>query len=197
MRNPPPTREDLPRIVFLPQAVSPFWGGGSSHFLTGLSKLFDAHDWDKLDSLLNKRLSEKDIPGDVMARLLYDKALVDIETPGGKRLEEAMKTKLPAMDDPDADIKLAALLREHGLECSPPLTTARLLDTLVGEFLESDIVHPTFITEHPQIMSPLAKYHRSKKFLTERFELFAAGREVRPATAHVLNPFIFVGSILQ
>jgi len=112
-------------------------------------------------------------------------------------LEEAMKTKLPAMDDPDADIKLAALLREHGLECSPPLTTARLLDTLVGEFLESDIVHPTFITEHPQIMSPLAKYHRSKQFLTERFELFAAGREVRPATAHVLNPFIFVGSILQ
>lgn len=91
MPNPPAPREDLPRIVFLPQAVSPFWGGGSSHFLTGLSKLFDAHDWDKLDSLLNERLSEKDIPGDVMARLLYDKALVDIETPAGKRLEEARK----------------------------------------------------------------------------------------------------------
>ncbi len=91
MNTPPAPREDLPRVVFLPQAVSPFWGGGSSHFLTGLSKLFDAHDWDKLDDLLNKRLSEKDIPGDVMARLLYDKALVDIETPGGKRLEEARK----------------------------------------------------------------------------------------------------------
>lgn len=91
MQSPPMPREDLPRIVFLPQAVSPFWGGGSSHFLTGLKKLFDAHDWDKLDALLDKRLSEKDIPGDVMARLLYDKALVDIETPGGKRQEEARK----------------------------------------------------------------------------------------------------------
>lgn len=93
-------------------------------------------------------------------------------------LEEAMKTKLPSMDDPDVDIKLFALLKQHNLECSPPHTTARLLDTLVGEFLEDDITHPTFITEHPQIMSPLAKYHRTKPFLTERFELFAAGREV-------------------
>ena len=83
------------------------------------------------------------------------------------------------MDDPEVDKKLVALLNEHGLECAPPHTTARLLDTLVGEFLEDNIVHPTFITEHPEITSPLAKYHRSKKGLTERFELFAAGREVR------------------
>lgn len=93
-------------------------------------------------------------------------------------LEEKMNTKLPAMDDPEIDSKLLALLEKHGLECAPPHTTARLLDTFVGEFLEDNIIHPTFITEHPQIMSPLAKYHRSKQFLTERFELFAAGREV-------------------
>ncbi len=93
-------------------------------------------------------------------------------------LEEAMKIKLPSLDDPEVDIKLAEIVQDYGLECSPPQTTARLLDTLVGEFLEDNIVHPTFITEQPQIMSPLAKYHRSKPFLTERFELFACGREV-------------------
>ena len=93
-------------------------------------------------------------------------------------LEEAMQTKLPSLDDPDVDIKLFALMKKHNLECTPPHTTARLLDTFVGEFLEDNITHPTFITDHPQIMSPLAKYHRSKNFLTERFELFAAGREV-------------------
>ena len=93
-------------------------------------------------------------------------------------LEEAMKTKLPALDDPEVDKKLMVLLKQHNLECSPPHTTARLLDTFVGEFLETDIIHPTFITEQPQLMSPLAKYHRSKPHLTERFELFAAGREV-------------------
>lgn len=93
-------------------------------------------------------------------------------------IEAAMGITLPSLDDPDCDIKLAAIVKENGLECSPPQTTARLLDTLVGEYLEDNIIHPTFITEHPQIMSPLAKYHRSKNFLTERFELFAAGREV-------------------
>ena len=93
-------------------------------------------------------------------------------------LEEKMGVKLPELDDPDIDIKLFQLLKKFNLECSPPHTTARLLDTFVGEFLEDNIIHPTFITEHPQIMSPLAKYHRSRPGLTERFELFAAGREV-------------------
>jgi len=87
-------------------------------------------------------------------------------------LNEAMNTTLPAMDDPMLEAKLEALLEIHDLECSPPHTAARLLDTLVGEFLEDNIVNPTFITEHPEIMSPLAKNHRSKKGLTERFELF-------------------------
>jgi lysyl-tRNA synthetase, class II len=93
-------------------------------------------------------------------------------------LEEAMNVKLPALDDPEIDTKLIAIMKQFGLECSPPQTTARLLDTFVGEFLENNIIHPTFITEQPQLMSPLAKYHRSKPGLTERFELFAAGREV-------------------
>ncbi len=133
IRNPPAPREDLPRIVFLPQAVSPFWGGGSSHFLTGLSKLFDAHDWDRLDALLDKRLSEKDIPGDVMARLLYDKALVDIETPGGKRLEEARKIlktldvdRVPYDVRESSHILLRMLERNSRLEESNRILTHKL-----------------------------------------------------------------------
>ncbi|GKY95124.1 hypothetical protein MPSEU_000476300 [Mayamaea pseudoterrestris] len=105
-------------------------------------------------------------------------------------LEEAMKTKLPALDDPDVVTKLTALMKEHKLECTPPHTTARLLDTFVGEFLENNITHPTFITEQPQLMSPLAKYHRSKPHLTERFELFAAGRELANAYTELNNPVV-------
>eukprot|EP00560_Eucampia_antarctica_P009162 CAMPEP_0197828024 /NCGR_PEP_ID=MMETSP1437-20131217/4670_1 /TAXON_ID=49252 ORGANISM="Eucampia antarctica, Strain CCMP1452" /NCGR_SAMPLE_ID=MMETSP1437 /ASSEMBLY_ACC=CAM_ASM_001096 /LENGTH=608 /DNA_ID=CAMNT_0043429091 /DNA_START=57 /DNA_END=1883 /DNA_ORIENTATION=+ len=105
-------------------------------------------------------------------------------------LEERMNVKLPELDDPEVEIKLKALLDKHGLECSPPHTTSRLLDTFVGEFLEDNIIHPTFITEHPEIMSPLAKTHRSKKGLTERFELFAAGRELANAYTELNNPVV-------
>jgi lysyl-tRNA synthetase class 2 len=147
-------------------------------------------DYDDLMDMCEVLLSSlvKEITGDYKIKYSPKPGQPEVEidfTPPFKRismmdgLEEAMKCKLPALDDPKVDEKLKVLLDKHGLECSPPHTTARLLDTFVGEFLESDIIHPTFITEHPQTMSPLAKYHRSKPFLTERFELFAAGREVR------------------
>jgi lysyl-tRNA synthetase class 2 len=105
-------------------------------------------------------------------------------------LNEAMNTTLPSLDDPDIDAKLIELLNEHNLECTPPQTTARLLDTLVGEFLEDNIIHPTFVTDQPEIMSPLAKSHRSKPFLTERFELFACGRELANAYTELNSPVV-------
>lgn len=43
------------------------------------------------------------------------------------------------------------------MECPPPQSVARLLDKLVGEFVESQCQHPTFLIDQPQIMSPLAK----------------------------------------
>ena len=47
---------------------------------------------------------------------------------------------------------------ERGVACPPPQSTARLLDKLVGEFLESRCLNPAFLTDQPQIMSPLAKW---------------------------------------
>lgn len=105
-------------------------------------------------------------------------------------LNEAMNTTLPELDDPEIDEKLVKLLEKHEIECPPPHTTARLLDTLVGEYLEVNCIHPTFITDHPEIMSPLAKTHRSKPGLTERFELFVAGRELANAYTELNDPIV-------
>ena len=49
-------------------------------------------------------------------------------------------------------------VKEKGLDLSPPHTTARLIDKLVGEYLEETCTNPAFICDHPQIMSPLAKW---------------------------------------
>lgn len=46
-----------------------------------------------------------------------------------------------------------------------------MLDKLVGEYLEDTCINPTFIFGHPEMMSPLAKYHREIPGLTERSEV--------------------------
>ncbi|GBP66565.1 Lysine--tRNA ligase [Eumeta japonica] len=86
-------------------------------------------------------------------------------------LEKALNVKLPSpdkLDTTEANTFLNQLCVKHEIECPPPRTTTRLLDKLVGEFIEEKCINPTFIMEHPQIMSPLAKYHRDTPGLTER-----------------------------
>ncbi|KAM3568039.1 hypothetical protein VYU27_009831 [Nannochloropsis oceanica] len=83
-------------------------------------------------------------------------------------LEEKLGVKLPPLDTEEARTVLEALCKKHDVACSNPRTVPRLLDKLVGEFLEEDIISPAFITEHPEIMSPLAKSHRTKPGMTER-----------------------------
>ncbi|CAI4233117.1 unnamed protein product [Auanema sp. JU1783] len=108
-------------------------------------------------------------------------------------LEEALGVKLPApdtLDTEEARLAFDKICKDKNVDCSAPRTTARLLDKLVGEFLESKCINPTFIVGHPQIMSPLAKWHRSTPGLTERFELFAVMREVANAYTELNDPII-------
>jgi lysyl-tRNA synthetase, class II len=76
------------------------------------------------------------------------------------------------------------------VKCEEPRTVARLLDSLVGEYLEPECVNPTFICDHPQIMSPLAKDHRDLPHMTERFELFVNGRELCNAYTELNDPAV-------
>lgn len=106
-------------------------------------------------------------------------------------LEEATGAKFPPADQFHTEETrqfLSGLCIKHNVDCSAPRTTARLLDKLVGDFLEVHCINPTFITDHPKIMSPLAKDHRSIPGLTERFELFVATRELCNAYTELNDP---------
>lgn len=108
-------------------------------------------------------------------------------------LEEILKVKFPAAESfntAETNKFLSDLCIKHEVECPPPRTTARLLDKLVGEFLEENCINPTFICDHPQIMSPLAKYHRSATGLTERFELFIMKKEICNAYTELNDPAV-------
>lgn len=109
-----------------------------------------------------------------------------------KTLEAILKVKFPPADQlatKETNQFFDKLCITHQVECPAPRTTARLLDKLVGEFLEEDCINPTFICDHPQLMSPLAKYHRSEPGLTERFELFVMKKEVANAYTELNDPF--------
>merc|ERR1719159_1940160 len=84
--------------------------------------------------------------------------------------------------------QLDELVTKLELDCPPPRSAARLLDKLCGHYIEDHIVNPTFITEHPQVMSPLAKWHRSKPGVTERFECFVNGKEICNAYTELNDP---------
>ncbi|XP_048861713.1 lysine--tRNA ligase isoform X1 [Brienomyrus brachyistius] len=106
-------------------------------------------------------------------------------------LEKEMGVKFPPTDSYDSEETrkyFDDLCAQKGVECPPPRTTARLLDKLVGDFLEVTCINPTFICDHPQIMSPLAKWHRSQKGLTERFELFVMKKEICNAYTELNDP---------
>ena len=93
-------------------------------------------------------------------------------------LEEALGVELPRnLSSPETTAMLSELCDRHGILCTPPATPARLLDKLVGAFVEGKCVHPTFVIDHPAIMSPLARAHRNDSRVTERFELFINGLE--------------------
>lgn len=90
----------------------------------------------------------------------------------------------------EARLYFSDIVEKLGIECAAPRTTARLLDKLVGELIEPKCVNPTFITNHFQVMSPLAKYHRNNPILTERFELFVSCKELCNAFTELNDPEI-------
>ena len=63
-----------------------------------------------------------------------------------------------------------------------------VLDELMSEFVEPKLIQPTFITDYPLSLSPLAKRHRNREGLVERFELICNGKEICNAFSELNDP---------
>ncbi len=90
-------------------------------------------------------------------------------------------------DYPDAQ-SLAKRMRELGAPATYAESRGRLIDKLVGMFVEPKLVQPTFLVDYPVEMSPLAKASPNDPRYAERFEAFAAGMEIANSFTELNDP---------
>ena len=83
---------------------------------------------------------------------------------------------------------LVEVAKKHGVEVDASMGKGKLIDEIFGETCEAKLIQPTFITDYPVEMSPLAKKHRIKKGLVERFEAICNGKEICNAFSELNDP---------
>lgn len=107
-------------------------------------------------------------------------------------IEKEMGRKIPDLSSETATKDLHTLFSDLKIPLPTKPTLPRLLDALAGHYLEPLCDRPTFITEHPSVMSPLSKSFTcptTGQLLSARAELFIRGHEYANMYEEENSPF--------
>jgi lysyl-tRNA synthetase class 2 len=124
-------------------------------------------------------------------RLVYRGSEVDLDGEWGEltlldAVREALGEPELAYDWPLDQVR--ELCDTHGVAWEPGWGSGKLVLELYEKHAERRIVGPTFVTNHPVEVSPLAHPHRDDPFVTERFELIILGREYANCFSELTDP---------
>ena len=123
-------------------------------------------------------------------KLLYDGETIDLEKPFERiSMIDAVK-KYTGIDfnDIKTDEEAKQIAKEKNLEYLDRHKWGDILNLFFDEFVEANLVQPTFIIDHPVEVSPLTKKKPGNERLTERFELYITGREMANAYSELNDP---------
>ncbi len=96
------------------------------------------------------------------------------------------RTGIDIMSDSAELMKKEA--KKLGLDIKAVEGRAKLIDEIFSAAVQPELIQPTFVMDYPIELSPLAKIHRSKPGLVERFEGYVAGREISNAFSELNDP---------
>lgn len=147
--------------------------------------------WDYEDMMSFVEEMHAELCGEIAedGRISFGGQTIDL-TPPWRRLPffDALEERT-GEDCLDADQqRLLAIAGRHDLDAGGIEGRGDLLDLLFSELVELHLVQPTFITDYPIELSPLAKRHRSRTGLVERFEPYIAGFEIGNAFSELNDP---------
>ncbi len=115
--------------------------------------------------------------------------LIDFKRPWKRMTMYEVIQEYTGIDISEMDeITLRRTAQNLGVEVDETMGKGKLIDEIFGETCEKNLIQPTFITDYPVEMSPLAKKHRSKPGLVERFEAIVNGKELCNAYSELNDP---------
>jgi lysyl-tRNA synthetase class 2 len=128
-----------------------------------------------------------DLYGDTKVQV--GKNIIDFKRPWKRytmygSIEEFTGINISGMEEEE----LVKTAKKLGVEVDETMGKGKLIDEIFGETVEGKLIQPTYIMDYPIEMSPLAKKHREKEGLVERFEAIVNGKEICNAFSELNDP---------
>ncbi len=123
-------------------------------------------------------------------KITFDGKEIDLTPPWNRvELRQGLieATGIDIEEHPTAE-SLEAAMKAKGLKFKPGAARGKLIDALLGDFLEPNFIQPTFLYNYPRDISPLAKNQPGNPAIVERFEGFVGGMELCNAFTELNDP---------